>query len=347
VAHDVTRCYTAGMDRSTATAIAFDALHTATAARPALSVVVPIFNEEANIPQLYARLSAALQRLALPYEILAVDDGSRDGSFAQLRTIAAGDACVRVVRFRRNFGQTAAFCAGFERARGEVVVTIDADLQNDPDDIGALLAKLNEGYDVVSGWRARRQDPFLNRRLPSVIANRLISLVTGVRLHDYGCSLKAYRREILQDIQLYGELHRFIPAIASWQGVQVAELPVRHAPRRFGKSKYGLSRTIRVMLDLLTVRFLLSYATRPMQIFGLFGIITMTLGSAIMLYLVSLKLLFNEALANRPLLLLGVLLIILGVQFIGIGLIGELIVRTAHGTQRKPIYVVREELEPV
>jgi Glycosyltransferases involved in cell wall biogenesis len=249
-----------------------------------------------------------------------------------------------VIRFRRNFGQTPAFAAGFERVRGDVVITIDADLQNDPADIGRLLKKLDEGYDVVSGWREQRQDPFWTRRLPSQIANRLISVVTGVHLRDYGCSLKAYRADVLRNIQLYGELHRFIPAIASWQGVAVTELPVRHAPRQYGTSKYGISRTIRVLLDLLTVRFLLSYATRPMQIFGLFGLLSMLLGIVINTYLVLLKFITGESLADRPLLLLGTLLLILGVQFMSIGLIGELVVRTYYETQQKPIYVVREEL---
>lgn len=240
---------------------------------------MPVYNEEENIPHLYERLTTELEHLGLPYEIIAVDDGSRDRSFALLRDLAHADRRLRVVRFRRNFGQTAAFSAGFDRARGEVVVTIDADLQNDPADIGALLAKIEEGYDVVSGWRAHRQDLFLNRRLPSIIANRLISWATGVHLHDYGCSLKAYRREVVRGIRLYGELHRFIPAIASWQGVTVTELPVRHAPRRFGRSKYGISRTLRVLLDLMTVRFLQSYSTRPMQVFGSIGLISSAVGT--------------------------------------------------------------------
>lgn len=315
-----------------------------TSTAPYLTLVVPIYNEEESIPTLYARLTEELEALEHNYEIIAVDDGSRDRSFALLRDLAATDPRMHVVRFRRNFGQTAAFSAGFDRARGEVVITIDADLQNDPADIGHLLAKLDEGYDVVSGWRARRQDPFLNRRLPSQIANRIISWSTGVYLHDYGCSLKAYRTEVLHNIQLYGELHRFIPAIASWQGVAVAELPVNHHPRRFGKTKYGIGRTIRVVLDLLTVRFLLSYGTRPMHIFGLFGLGSMALGMVISVYLIALKFLYSEALAERPLLLLGMLLIILGVQFISIGLIGELVVRTYYETQKKAIYAVREEL---
>lgn len=311
---------------------------------PHVSVVVPIFNEEANLLPLYERLTAALSGLGQPYEIIAVDDGSRDQSFAVLRALAAADACLRVVRLRRNFGQTAAFAAGFARARAEVVITIDADLQNDPADIPRLLDKIGEGYDVVSGWRKQRQDAFWSRTFPSRIANALISRATGVRLHDYGCSLKAYRREVLQNIQLYGELHRFIPAIASWQGVAVAELPVHHAPRQAGRSKYGISRTLRVILDLLTVRFLLSYSTRPMQIFGLFGLLSMLAGGLISAYLAALKIFYGESLASRPLLLLGVLLIILGVQFISVGLIGELVVRVYYEAQAKPIYAVREEL---
>ncbi|MDW8215308.1 MAG: glycosyltransferase family 2 protein [Roseiflexaceae bacterium] len=314
------------------------------ASAPYLSVVVPVYNEEENIPHLYQRLTSELEQIGLPYEIIAIDDGSRDQSFVLLRDLACVDRRLRVVRFRRNFGQTAAFSAGFDRARGEVVVTIDADLQNDPADIGALLAKIEEGYDVVSGWRAHRQDPFLSRRLPSIIANRLISWATGVHLHDYGCSLKAYRLEVIRSIRLYGELHRFIPAIASWQGVTVTELPVRHAPRRFGRSKYGIGRSLRVLLDLVTVRFLLSYSTRPMQIFGLLGLLAGGLGTLIGAYLTWIKLAYGAAIADRPLLLLAVLLIVLGVQFISLGLIGELVVRTYYEAQAKPIYVVREEI---
>ncbi|GAC1537461.1 MAG: glycosyltransferase family 2 protein [Herpetosiphon sp.] len=312
--------------------------------RPFVSVVVPIYNEAESIPTLYSRLTEELTKLGIAYEILAIDDGSRDSSWNLLKGIALADDRIHIVRLRRNFGQTAAFSAGFERAAGEVVVTIDADLQNDPADIGKLLQKLDEGFDVVSGWRQKRHDPFMSRRLPSIIANHLISRVTGVGLHDYGCSLKAYRTAVLQDVRLYGELHRFIPAIASWQGVAVAEIPVNHEARKYGASKYGIGRTVRVVLDLLTVRFLLSYGTRPMQIFGLFGLVSLLLGMGINAYLVMLKLIQGEALANRPLLLLGVLLIVLGVQFIGIGLIGELIVRTYYESQNKPIYAVREEV---
>lgn len=311
--------------------------------QPAISVVVPIKDEEESIPHLYERLSDALRALAQPYEIIAIDDGSRDRSFALLRERAAHDPRLRVVRFRRNFGQTAAFAAGFARARGDVIVTIDADLQNDPADIGKLLGKIAEGYDVVSGWRVQRQDRFLSRRLPSIMANRLISIVTGLHLHDYGCSLKAYRREVVQDLQLYGELHRFIPAIASWQGVTVAELSVNHAPRTYGTSKYGIGRTSRVLLDLLTVRFLLSYATRPMQIFGLLGLLCGGLGTVLLGYLGFVRIFLLQSIGDRPLVLLAILLLVLGVQFISIGLVGEMIVRAAP-EQRRTVYRVREEL---
>ena len=319
-----------------------DAAHTAVA--PYLTVVIPVLNEAENLPILAERLTDALEKLGRTYEIIIIDDGSRDASFTILTDLARANPHLRVVRLRRNFGQTAAFSAGFDRARGEVVVTLDADLQNDPADIGMLLERIDAGYDVVSGWRAHRQDPFLNRRLPSIIANWIISRVTGVHLHDFGCSLKAYRTEVLSEIRLYGELHRFIPAIASWQGVAVTELPVHHAPRQFGKSKYGIGRTLRVILDLITIRFLLSYGTRPMQIFGLFGLILSGLGMLTGVYLTYTKLVYNESIGNRPLLLLAVLLIVVGMQLISMGLVGELVVRTYYETQSKPIYVVREEI---
>lgn len=312
--------------------------------RPLITIVIPILNEEESIPLLYERLTTELEKFGRPYEIIAVDDGSRDTTFERLRELSLADPRLRVVRFRRNFGQTAAFVAGFERARGDVVITIDADLQNDPADIPRLLTKLDEGYDVVSGWRLKRQDAFLNRRLPSIIANRVISKVTGTSLHDYGCSLKAYRREVVQDLQLYGELHRFIPAIASWQGVTVAEIPVHHEPRRFGKSKYTISRTFRVILDLLTVRFFLSYATRPMQIFGLIGMVFGLLAVIILGGLGFIRLILLQPIAGRPLMMLGILLAVLAVQFISLGLLGEMIVRSNHRQNAGTIYRVREEL---
>ncbi len=312
---------------------------------PKLSVVIPLYNEVENIAQLQTQLSDVLIALATPYEIIVVDDGSKDGSFEKLRAWHDGDPHLKVIRFRRNFGQTAGFAAGFDLARGDVVVTLDADLQNDPHDIGKLLAKIAEGYDVVSGWRINRQDPFVTRRLPSMIANTIISNVTGVHLHDYGCSLKAYRREVVKGIRLYGELHRFIPAVASWMGVAVAEVPVNHRARKFGKSKYGISRTLRVVLDLMTVRFLLSYSTRPLQIFGLLGFGAFGIGTVLGLYLSAIKIFGGQNIGERPLLMLAILLVMVGVQLVTMGLLGELIVRTYHETQDKPIYVVREVLE--
>jgi len=310
-----------------------------------LSIVIPLYNEEENVEQLYTQLKAALEDIGREYEIIIVDDGSTDGSFDVLKRLHEGDERLKVIRFRRNFGQTAAFAAGFDRSQGEVVITMDADLQNDPADIPLLLEKIEEGYDVVSGWRLHRQDTFLTRRLPSAIANWLISQVTGVHLHDYGCSLKAYRREVVKNVQLYGELHRFIPAIANWMGVSVAEVPVRHYARRFGKSKYGLSRTARVLLDLLTVRFLLSYSTRPIHIFGGLGLISFVAGIGLGVYLSFVKFALGQKIGDRPLLLLAILLMVMGVQLISMGLLGELVVRTYYETLDKPIYVVREVLD--
>lgn len=310
--------------------------------KPHLSVVIPLYNEEESIDELYSRLTASLERYGRPYELLIVDDGSRDGSFDKLRTLAQRDARLKVVRLRRNFGQTAAFSAGFDRAQADVIVTMDADLQNDPDDIPALMAKIEEGYDIVSGWRKDRQDRFWDRRLPSMLANMLISNVTDVRLHDYGCSLKAYRRDILQHVRLYGELHRFIPALAGQVGGTVAEIPVNHAPRKFGSSKYGISRAIRVVLDLILVWFLGGYATRPIHIFGVLGFFSVGGGFLIGLYLTWVKLGLGENIGGRPMLLLAVLLVVIGVQLITMGLLGEMIIRTYHESQDKPIYIVRE-----
>jgi glycosyltransferase involved in cell wall biosynthesis len=310
-----------------------------------LSVVIPLYNEEENVKPLYEKLKAVLEELGQSYEVIIVDDGSIDGSFSILKELHERDKRLKVVRFRRNFGQTAAFAAGFEHSKGEVVVTMDADLQNDPADIPLLLSKIEEGYDVVSGWRVKRKDSFLTRRLPSIVANWLISKVTGCHLHDYGCSLKAYRREVVKGIRLYGELHRFIPALASWMGISVAEVPVRHHPRRFGRSKYGLSRTAKVILDLLTVGFLLSYSTRPIHIFGGIGLLGFGSGVAIGAYLSFVKFALRQDIGGRPLLLLSILLMVLGVQSISIGLLGELVVRTYYEALDKPIYAVREILE--
>ncbi|MCB0197874.1 MAG: glycosyltransferase family 2 protein [Anaerolineae bacterium] len=309
-----------------------------------LSIVIPLLNEEDSLEHLYQQICGALDDLDKSFEIIFIDDGSTDRSFEILQKFQANDSRVRVIRFRRNFGQTAAFSAGFDLACGEVVITMDADLQNDPRDIPRLLNKIREGYDVVSGWRIDRQDTYLTRKVPSKIANSLISKLTGVSLHDYGCSLKAYRNDVVKNINLYGELHRFIPALASWMGVQVTEIPVNHFSRKFGRSKYGLGRTVKVILDLFTVKFMLDYATRPIQIFGLFGLFSLTGGMILAAYLTILRLFFDQPLSDRPVLLLAVLLIMLGVQLIIMGLLGEMIMRTYHETQNKPIYVVREIL---
>lgn len=309
-----------------------------------LSVVVPVYNEEESLEALYQSLTEALAGLDRDYELIFVDDGSRDGSFSVLQQLLAGDEHVRIVRLRRNYGQTAGFSAGFDRARGEVIVTIDADLQNDPADIPRLLAEFEKGYDVVSGWRKDRQDRFLDRRLPSILANRLISWGTGVYLHDYGCSLKAYRRDVLADVRLYGEMHRFLPALAYGQGARVTEIEVAHHPRQFGQSKYGISRTFRVLLDLLVVKFLLSYSTRPIHIFGLGGLIALFIGGALLVYLAVVRVILGQDIGDRPLVLLAILLTVLGVQLITSGLLAELVTRTYFEAQGKPIYTVREEL---
>ena len=309
-----------------------------------LTIVIPVFNEAESIRALYAQLKKALDEAGRSYEIITVDDGSRDDSFAILRELHDGDPNLKVVRFRRNFGQTAAFAAGFDYAQGDVVITMDADLQNDPADIPLLLAEVEKGYDVVSGWRQKRKEAFLSRRLPSMAANWLISQVTGVHLHDYGCSLKAYRREVVKGVQLYGELHRFIPALASWMGVSVAEIPVRDHVRRFGQSKYGISRTFKVILDLIAVRFLLGYSTRPIQIFGGLGLVSVLVGTVLGAYLSFVKLALGQDIGSRPLLLLAVLLILGGVQLVSMGLLGELVVRANYEAQGKRIYAVREFL---
>jgi glycosyltransferase involved in cell wall biosynthesis len=309
---------------------------------PQISVVIPLYNEEESLPTLRQQLTQALQRCGYTYEIVIVDDGSKDRSFAILQTWAAEDVHLTVVRFRRNFGQTAAFSAGFDHARGEVVITMDADLQNDPNDIPKLMGKLDEGYDIVSGWRKDRQDRWLDRKFPSMLANHLISNVTDVRLHDYGCSLKAYRREVLQHVRLYGELHRFIPALASQAGGTVTEVPVNHRARQFGRSKYGISRTIRVTLDLITIWFLGAYSTRPIHVFGTLGILSALGGGVAGLFLTYQKLVLGENIGGRPLLLLAVLLVVIGVQLITMGLLGEMVTRTYHESQNKPIYIVRQ-----
>lgn len=311
---------------------------------PELSVVIPLYNEAESIPALYDELTAALEATGRSYEVVIVDDGSKDGSFERLREINARDPRWQIIRFRRNFGQTAGFSAGFDAARGDIVITSDADLQNDPRDIPKLLEKMEEGYDIVSGWRVNRKEPFLSRRLPSMMANRMISGATGVYLHDYGCSLKAYRQVVVKNVHLYGELHRFIPALASWMGVTVAEVPVNDRARRYGSSKYGFSRTFRVLLDLISVRFLLGYSTRPIHVFGRVGLIMVGLGALIGVFLTFVKFGLGQDIGNRPLLLLAILLVIVGVQMLSMGLLSEMVMRTYYEAQDKPIYMVRDWL---
>jgi glycosyltransferase involved in cell wall biosynthesis len=313
---------------------------------PDLSVVVPVFNEGPNIEPLYRELTDTLAAWGRPYEIIVIDDGSTDTTFAELERLHRSDAHLRVIQFRRNFGQTAAFAAGFAAARGQLIVTSDGDLQNDPEDIPRLVARIDEGFDVVCGWRKDRKDPFINRRLPSMLANKLISWATGVHLNDYGCSLKVFRAEVVKPLRLYGELHRFLPALASEQGVAIAEQPVNHRARVHGRSKYGIGRTMRVILDLMTVKFLLSYSTRPLQIFGLIGIPMGVVGASILGYLGIMRILGLTSLNERmPLVTLGMLLVFIGLQFITLGLIAELQSRTYHESQDKPVYVVRRVLE--
>lgn len=312
------------------------------APKPLISIVIPLYNEEESIPALYEGLDAAIANYGKPAEVIIVDDGSRDRSFAMLKEIAQRDQRFTILRLRRNSGQTAAFAAGFDQARGDVVITMDADLQNDPMDIPLLMAKIDEGYDVVSGWRKDRQDRMVDRKLPSMLANRLISSVTDTRLHDYGCSLKAYRTDVLQHVHLYGELHRFIPALAAQVGATVTEVPVNHRARQYGKSKYGISRTVRVILDLITVWFLGTYATRPIHVFGSLGLISVGLGTLTGLYLTFIKIFMGQSIGGRPLLILTVLLVVIGVQLITMGLLGEMIARTWYESQNKSIYLVRE-----
>ncbi len=307
-----------------------------------LSVVIPVYNEEDNIAPLYAALKPVLDGMGVNYEIIFVDDGSTDGTASALEDLTA-DKNVLVLEFRRNFGQTAAFAAGFDHSMGDVIITMDGDLQNDPADIPKLY-QMADKYDLVSGWRKNRKDPFLNRRLPSAIANWLIGKVTGVELHDYGCSLKAYRKEVVNNLRLYGEMHRFIPAVANWYGVKVAEVETTHHPRTRGKSKYGITRTVKVFLDLITVKFLQSFSTKPIQFFGPMGLASTLAGFAVSVYLAFQKLFLGRSIGGRPLLLLGVLLIIIGIQLIGMGLLGEMLVRVYHESQKKPIYALRKVL---
>ncbi len=318
-----------------------------TAPAPAVSVVIPVFNEEESVDLLCEKLHASLSTLGRTYEMVLVDDGSADGTWDKLVAQTKRIPHLRVIRFRRNFGQTAAMSAGFHAARGDVVITLDADLQNDPADIPLLLARMDMGYDVVSGWRKNRKDTFINRKLPSMIANGLISKITGVYLHDYGCTLKAYRREVIQNVHLYGEMHRFIPALASWVGGRLDEVVVNHHARQFGQSKYGISRTFKVVLDLMTVKFLLQYSTRPIQIFGRIGLVFATIALAMLGAIVIDRLFIDhittDFLIRRPFWVITPLMLLgFCIQFISMGLLAEMQIRTYHESQGKPIYVIRE-----
>lgn len=315
--------------------------------RPDISIVVPIFNEVESIPHLIDAIASSVRNQNINYEIVCVDDGSSDGSAEVLRSMARERDDLRAILLRRNYGQTPAMAAGFQYAQGNIIVTMDGDLQNDPADIPRLLDKIYEGYDLVSGWRKERQDDALTRLLPSKIANWIIGRVTGVKLHDYGCSLKAYRAELVADMNLYGELHRFLPALAFIEGARITEMPVRHHARRFGSSKYGLGRTFRVVMDLLTIFFMKKFLTRPMHVFGIAGLGSMVLGTAIGIYLTILKLGFGQSIGDRPLLILAVLMVVAGIQIFCFGLLAELLMRTYHESQNRPIYRVREVIEGI
>jgi glycosyltransferase involved in cell wall biosynthesis len=320
-----------------------------------VSVVVPVYNEDESVAPLCEKLDSVMSKLGRTYEVVIIDDGSSDGTWDALLKSARKYKHFRLVRFRRNFGQTAAISAGFRESKGDIIITLDADLQNNPADIPLMLEQMDKGFDVVSGWRKDRKDPFISRRLPSMLANHLISKLTGVELHDYGCTLKGYRREIVHNLDLYGEMHRFIPALASWVGGKIHEVPVDHQPRRFGKSKYGISRTLRVVLDLITVRFLLKYSTRPIQIFGKMGLSFGFIGGLMLATMAVLHLLYkmgmgteaSARLIKSPFwVMTSFMLIFFGIQFLTMGLLAEIQIRTYHESQDKPIYVIKEIIEP-
>jgi len=310
-----------------------------------ISLVIPAYNEQENIALLIPRVITVLEQVQKSFEIIVIDDGSTDKTYDRLKELLPACPQLKVVRFRKNFGQTAALSAGFKYALGDIIITLDADLQNDPQDIPALLAEIEKGRDVVSGWRKDRQDPYLNRILPSIVANKLISMITGIHLHDYGCTLKAYRREILDNVELYGELHRFLPALASWAGASISEIPVSHHPRHLGKSKYGISRTFRVILDLITVKFLMSFQTQPIHVFGAFGLGSLGLGLLSLAAVVYLKLSMNFNMTGNPLLYASILFFFTATQFILMGLLAEMIIRTYFESVKKPIYVIDHVLE--
>ncbi|MEJ7849712.1 MAG: glycosyltransferase family 2 protein [Pyrinomonadaceae bacterium] len=311
---------------------------------PELSLFLPVLDEEDNLRPMHAKISEALNALGKSAEVIFVDDGSTDKSLEILKEIAAGDDRVRVISLRRNYGQTAAMSAGIDAAKGNILIPMDADLQNDPADIIRLLQKLDEGYDVVSGWRKNRQDKLISRKIPSQIANRIISWIGGVPLHDYGCSLKAYRRDVIQDVKLYGEMHRFIPIYASWSGARVTEIPVDHHARTMGKSKYGISRTIKVVFDLITIKFMASYQTKPLYVFGSFGVIAFFISMIAGIWAVVLKLFFSTSFILTPLPIITIVMLAISVQFVLMGLLAELQVRTYHESQDKAIYAVREKI---
>jgi glycosyltransferase involved in cell wall biosynthesis len=320
-------------------------------AAPELSLFLPVLNEEENLRPMHAKIQEALKSLGKTAEVIYVDDGSTDKSLEILREIAAGDERVRVISLRRNYGQTAAMSAGIDAAKGDILIPMDADLQNDPKDIARLLEKLNEGYDVVSGWRKNRQDKLISRKIPSQIANKIISLIGGVHLHDYGCSLKAYRRDVLQDVKLYGEMHRFIPIYASWHGARVTEIPVEHHARTRGVSKYGISRTVKVVFDLMTIKFMAEYHTKPIYVFGTFGLIAFIASIFAGLYALFLKFAhlfrlpqYHADFVETPLPILCIVMFAISIQFFLMGLLAEMLVRTYHESQDKTIYAVREKI---
>jgi glycosyltransferase involved in cell wall biosynthesis len=309
---------------------------------PEISIIIPVFNEQENVKPLHSRLIESLGRLERSFEVIYVDDGSTDESLDLLREAAGLNRSIRIIALRRNYGQTAAMSAGIDYAHGRILVPMDADLQNDPADIEMLIAKLDEGFDVVSGWRKERKDSLITRRVPSTVANRLISWITGVPLHDYGCTLKAYRRDVLADVRLYGEMHRFIPIYASWAGARVTELPVVHHPRRAGISKYGLSRTVKVVFDLITIKFLSSYLTKPLHLFGTAGLVCLIVSFVSMLAALYYRFIHDVHLNRMPLATLAMIMFAMGFQFIFMGLLAEMVVRTYHESQNKPTYLIRE-----
>lgn len=308
------------------------------------SIVIPVFNEQNNLPILYPRLKEVMAELGRSYEIIFIDDGSTDQTFLALKKIHAQDKKVKVIQFKKNFGQTAAISAGFDHAQGKVIITMDSDLQNDPRDIPKLLTKIDEGFDLVNGWRMRRHDPFISKKIPSYFANKFISYITGVKLNDYGCTLKAYKREVVENVKLYGEMHRFIPALASWMGASIVEIPVRHHRRKYGRSKYGLTRIIKVLLDLVTVKFFLTYQTKPIYIFGSFGIVLLLIGCLSFSVAAFQKLFLGVWVHRNPIMLLAIFFTILGIQSVMMGLLAEISIRIYYESRQKQTYFIKNKL---